>query len=458
MTTLANRHRPFPSWKTIKERVKSIYTIDADGHWISSIWVTSLVIKYYTLRLAIWLFMLNTKNRFDSKLYKLRRVCTKRSCLRPDHQALVTARCKSKDDWKECDFVACEKHLLLHSKEVPNPNPNVTVEGNCRFWTSCFSHGYGFLSFQSWQTYAHILSYAVSIRSTTLDPTKTVAHKCNNTRCIEKTHLYLATAGQQHLDKIANGTSSHGKNSKFTVEQVRAIKFRNKSIKSQKQVAKEYGVSASGINNIDRGLTYKWVGKTKEEDNKLIKSNHKKLAVVPFEEWGVREKQDLKQKIKNGSVKKPNILLGSPCWLYQASLTPDKNTIIKTNRRNYFTHVLSWMLANNQSIPKIAAKKDRIVIRHMCVDQPDCCNPAHLKKGTQAENMQDKVDQGRQLKGAKHPGASITEDQAIGIKRRLKAGLLVPDIAKEYKCGLYVVRDIKSGKSWKSLEQVIIIP
>lgn len=34
------------------------------------------------------------------------------------------------------------------------------------------------------------------------------------------------------------------------------------------------------------------------------------------------------------------------------------------------------------------------VIRHTC-DNPPCCNPAHLLKGTQAQNLQDMRDRGR---------------------------------------------------------------
>ena len=34
------------------------------------------------------------------------------------------------------------------------------------------------------------------------------------------------------------------------------------------------------------------------------------------------------------------------------------------------------------------------VVMHTC-DNPVCCNPAHLRHGTQAENLQDAIDKGR---------------------------------------------------------------
>lgn len=52
-------------------------------------------------------------------------------------------------------------------------------------------------------------------------------------------------------------------------------------------------------------------------------------------------------------------------------------------------HVLAWELYNNRTIPI-----NKPYGLHTC-DTPSCCNPNHIKPGTQAENMQDMMNKGR---------------------------------------------------------------
>ena len=58
---------------------------------------------------------------------------------------------------------------------------------------------------------------------------------------------------------------------------------------------------------------------------------------------------------------------------------------------------------------------DGFVVRHTC-DNRKCVNPDHLLLGTQADNIRDKVERGRQSKGAKH-AASITYPYGDDWKR-----------------------------------------
>lgn len=57
-----------------------------------------------------------------------------------------------------------------------------------------------------------------------------------------------------------------------------------------------------------------------------------------------------------------------------------------------------------------------VVIRHTC-DNPRCINPRHLLAGTQAQNMQDKVQRGRIPKGEAHKRAKLTDLQVGEIRR-----------------------------------------
>lgn len=62
--------------------------------------------------------------------------------------------------------------------------------------------------------------------------------------------------------------------------------------------------------------------------------------------------------------------------------------IIRQGRRELRAHRVAWVLANGTAIPA-----DQVVI-HSC-DTPLCINPAHLRVGTDQENVDDMVERGR---------------------------------------------------------------
>ena len=54
------------------------------------------------------------------------------------------------------------------------------------------------------------------------------------------------------------------------------------------------------------------------------------------------------------------------------------------------------------------------VVRHTC-DVRDCCNPAHLLKGSQADNVADRVARGRTARGERHGFAKLTDADARAV-------------------------------------------
>ena len=58
---------------------------------------------------------------------------------------------------------------------------------------------------------------------------------------------------------------------------------------------------------------------------------------------------------------------------------------------------------------------DGLVVRHRC-DTPPCCNPDHLVIGTQADNVRDKMDRGRQARGETNGSAKLTEADVRTIR------------------------------------------
>jgi len=94
-----------------------------------------------------------------------------------------------------------------------------------------------------------------------------------------------------------------------------------------------------------------------------------------------------------------------------------------------------------------------ICILHSC-DNPPCCNPAHLFKGTRAVNNADKIAKGR----ARHwspPGeqsvhAKVTEAQVRDIRRRHAQGDTTQTcLAAEFGVSPSNIWQIVTRRSWK---------
>lgn len=94
--------------------------------------------------------------------------------------------------------------------------------------------------------------------------------------------------------------------------------------------------------------------------------------------------------------------------------------------------------------------KDRVVM-HDC-DTPLCCNPAHLRLGTQAENMADMWRKGRgkiahlRYVGESHPRAKVTDEQVRSIRREYAMrGVSQEALAARYGIGQSQVGRIVRG-------------
>lgn len=105
-------------------------------------------------------------------------------------------------------------------------------------------------------------------------------------------------------------------------------------------------------------------------------------------------------------------------------------------------HRLAWELTHGP-IP------DGLHVLHSC-DNPPCCNPAHLRLGTHAENMADKAARGRapSLGGALNGNARLTPEAVDDIRVRLTLGMSVRSIAAWFGVDRRTIRRIRDGESW----------
>lgn len=143
------------------------------------------------------------------------------------------------------------------------------MKTRCWVWTASLNVGYGQIGrgpAGAGAAFAHRVSW--ELRYGKIPSGRWVLHKCDNPPCIRPSHLYLGAPKDNESDmtKRRRRVSLHGEESphaKLTEADVRCIRAEYEPgkqgvahSKSQKSIAKRYGVSAFTISQIIRRV--KW--------------------------------------------------------------------------------------------------------------------------------------------------------------------------------------------------------
>lgn len=128
------------------------------------------------------------------------------------------------------------------------------------------------------------------------------------------------------------------------------------------------------------------------------------------------------------------------CWEWQAGTDTAGYGKFKRAGRTVRSHRYALLAAHDM------LDTDKHVL-HSC-DNPPCCNPAHLRLGTNAENVADMVSRGRQLAGEANGYAKLTEPDALKIRQLASGGVMQREIAAAYGVSQQTISDIKLGKLW----------
>lgn len=138
------------------------------------------------------------------------------------------------------------------------------------------------------------------------------------------------------------------------------------------------------------------------------------------------------------------------CWPWLGAKTARGYGQIYVHGRSVqYAHRISLELATGKPVPA------DLVTMHSC-DNPPCANPRHLCAAKQLANLEDCVAKGRanhahgnRRRGEASHHATITEAQALDIKRRLRAGERAASIARSHSVARSVAYGIKYGNSWR---------
>lgn len=138
------------------------------------------------------------------------------------------------------------------------------------------------------------------------------------------------------------------------------------------------------------------------------------------------------------------------CWEWTAGKFQDGYGQFKFNGAaiGLKAHRAAWILYKGP-IPK-GNHLGTMCVCHTC-DNPPCVNPKHLFLGTHQDNMDDKVNKGRSMKGVKHNLAKLTESQVLEIRAKYNGFRKRPylrELAEEHGVDPTMISLIVNRKNW----------
>ena len=119
---------------------------------------------------------------------------------------------------------------------------------------------------------------------------------------------------------------------------------------------------------------------------------------------------------------------------------------ISIRGKTYRAHVVSFYLDGGVTTP------DRPCVLHSC-DTPRCCNPAHLRAGTRADNCADRHARGRDARfiGEAHHNSKLNDLSVTVIRMLSRHGASDRRLAHRFDVSRALIRSIRRRESWRHL-------
>lgn len=138
----------------------------------------------------------------------------------------------------------------------------VDVQGpdECWEWTAGrIAGGYGRINDLGRPLGAHRVSWEIE-NQTSVPEGLVVCHRCDNPPCCNPAHLFVGTTRDNAQDRDRKGRGLHGEANycaKLTWDSVRSIRRRVDAGERQCDLAREYGVTRTTINDIVKGRSWR---------------------------------------------------------------------------------------------------------------------------------------------------------------------------------------------------------
>lgn len=91
------------------------------------------------------------------------------------------------------------------------------------------------------------------------------------------------------------------------------------------------------------------------------------------------------------------------------------------------------------------------VVRHTC-DEPSCVAPPHLRAGSHADNVRDRVRRGRSARGERSGRAKLTAASVLAMREAHAKGARVSDLARAHGVSWKAAKLAITGETWAHLK------
>lgn len=132
------------------------------------------------------------------------------------------------------------------------------------------------------------------------------------------------------------------------------------------------------------------------------------------------------------------------CWIWRGCLDTKGYGALRYKGKLMQTHRISLEVSGR---PSPAAPFNHALHGEGCISRA-CCNPSHLRWGSNKENSADRMKFGRHNSGERHGSAKLSASDVVIIRQ---SGEPASAIAKKFGVTPGTINNIRGGFTWRHL-------